>query len=80
MKLELYEFEGLTLPNPDLLAEIDTTIFASTNWDVLTPSAERRKIDDEVFEALGLSTGEQEAVYEGVTELVRNRKTKAKSV
>ncbi len=80
LKLELYEFEGLTLPNPDLLAEIDTTIFASTNWDVLTPSAERRKIDDEVFEALGLSTGEQEAVYEGVTELVRNRKTKAKSV
>ena len=80
LKLELYELEGLTLPNPNLLSEPDTAIFDSANWDVMEPSPERRQIDEAVFEALGLTAGEREAVYEGVYELVGNRKRRAGSV
>ena len=79
LKLELFEFAGLQIVDPQLLPEPDAGLFASTDWDVLTPSAARRKIDAAMFDALGLTAGEREAVYAGVTELVENRKAKAKS-
>ena len=79
LKLELFEFAGLQIVDPQLLPEPDAGLFASTDWDVLTPSAARRKIDAAVFDALGLTAGERAAVYAGVTELVGNRKAKAKS-
>ena len=78
LKLELYEFEGLTLPDPALLPAIDADIFIASDWDVLTPSPERRQIDDAVFDALALTAGEREAVYAGVAELVNNRKQRAR--
>ncbi len=71
LKLELYEFESLTLPNPQLLPEVEPAVFNAADWDVLTPSAARRRIDDAVFDALGLTAGEREGVYAGVTELVK---------
>lgn len=40
----------------------------------------RRALDDVVFDILGLTAGEREAVYEAVIELVRARLEKAKSV
>ncbi len=39
----------------------------------MVDSAERRKIDDAVFDALSLTKGERHAVYEGMRELVENR-------
>ena len=80
LKLELYEFESLTLPNPQLLPEVDAPVFNAADWDVLTPSAARRRIDDAVFDALGLTAGERNAVYEGVTELVQNRRRRAGNI
>ena len=41
---------------------------------------DRRALDDVVFDALGLTQGEREAVYEAVVELVRKRLEKAGSV
>ncbi len=41
---------------------------------------ERRSFDDIIFDALGLTKGEREAVYEAVVELVEWRLKKAKSV
>ncbi len=41
---------------------------------------DRRALDDVVFDALGLTQGEREAVYEAVVELVRKRLEKARSV
>ncbi|GBC79469.1 hypothetical protein HRbin09_00688 [bacterium HR09] len=41
---------------------------------------DRRALDDVVFDVLGLTTGEREAVYEAVMELVRTRLEKARSV
>ena len=39
-----------------------------------------RALDDVVFDVLGLTAGEREAVYEAVIELVRARLEKARSV
>ena len=80
LELAAYETANLAIVNPMLLSEPDTEVFVSEDWDVLEPSPERRQIDDMVFNALGLTTGEREAVYEGVAELVKNRKRKAESV
>ncbi|MCS6863310.1 MAG: hypothetical protein NZT92_23630 [Abditibacteriales bacterium] len=41
---------------------------------------DRRALDEVVFEALGLTAGEREAVYEAVVELVRRRLAKAHAV
>jgi hypothetical protein len=41
---------------------------------------DRRALDDVVFDVLGLTAGEREAVYEAVIELVRARLEKARSV
>ena len=41
---------------------------------------DRRALDDVVFDALGLTQGEREAVYEAVVTLVRKRLEKARSV
>ncbi len=80
LKVELYEFESLKIAEPKQLPDFDTGIFGTANWDVLTPSSERRLIDDAVFDWLGLTQGEREAVYAGVTELVENRRRRAQSV
>lgn len=80
MKIQTYEIQNLRIVNPTLLSGIDVGAFASANWDVLTPSAERRQLDAAVFDALELTQGEREAVYEGVSELVGNRIRRARSV
>ncbi|MDW8075851.1 MAG: hypothetical protein RMK00_08795, partial [Bacteroidota bacterium] len=41
---------------------------------------DRRALDDVVFDVLGLTQGEREAVYEAVVALVRARLEKARSV
>ena len=79
LRIATYELDNLQTVNPLLLPELDTELFTSTDWDVLKPSPDRRQIDNAVFDALGLTSGESEAVYQGVTELVQNRKAKAKT-
>ena len=79
LKVELYEFSGIQVVPPIILPDLDETIFSASNWDVLTPSAERKQIDDAVFDTLGMSAGERDGVYEAVGELVRNRKQRAAS-
>ncbi len=80
MKIQTFEIANLLLVNPQLLTETDPSTFRSANWDVLSPSAARWQIDGMVFDALGLTAGERLAVHEGVTELVTNRKRRARSV
>ena len=46
----------------------------SSDWDVLNPSAERRELDALVFDVLGVTIGERDAVFEGVAEVVERRK------
>ena len=80
MKIQTFEIEGLQIVNPSLLPEPEASIFNAIDWDVLTPSAARRHIDVAVFDTLGLTAGERDAVYAGVAELVENRKRRARSV
>ena len=80
LEIQTYETANIAVVNPSLLPASDAELFASSDWDVLTPSPERRHIDDAVFDALGLTADEREAVYAGVTELVENRKQRARSV
>lgn len=80
LEIQTYETANLPVTDPSLLGELDSEIFSTADWDVLTPSAERLEIDAAVFDALGLTAGEREAVYEGVSELVGNRLKRAQSV
>ena len=78
LEIQTYETANIAVVNPSLLPALDAELFASSDWDVLTPSPERRQIDDAVFDALALTAGEREAVYAGVAELVNNRKQRAR--
>ena len=80
LEIQTYETANLQIANPQLLPEPVASAFNAADWDVLNPSAARRHIDDGVFEALGLTAGEREAVYAGVTELVENRRRRARSL
>ena len=71
--IQTYEAAELAVVNPSLLGEIDARLFASSDWDVLNPSAGRQKIDAHVFDALQLTRDEWDEVYEGVSELLGNR-------
>ena len=80
LEIQTYETANDSIVNPSLLPEPFESAFNAADWDVLTPSAARRQIDNLVFDALGLTADERDAVYEGVTELVLNRKRRAGSV
>ena len=80
LRVATYELANLQIANPQLLPEPAASAFNAADWDVLNPSAARRHIDDAMFDALGLTAGEREAVYAGVTELVENRRRRARSV
>ena len=80
IKIQTFEMENMPTVSPSLLPSVKPEVFAASNWDVLKPSPARRQIDNAVFDALRLTTGEREAVYEGVSELVTNRKRRARSV
>ena len=60
----------LLVLDPSLLGEIDAAIFDSSDWDVLNPLEERRELDATVFDALGMTTDERDAVLEGVVEII----------
>ena len=75
-----YEVSNLMVANPNILMDCDPAIFYSTEWDVLNPSPSRLKVDALVADALGFTSGEQDAIYEGVAELIENRNRKAESI
>ncbi|MFL5658631.1 MAG: Eco57I restriction-modification methylase domain-containing protein [Ktedonobacteraceae bacterium] len=80
LKIQTYEVSDLLCLDPTTIDFKSSEIFSSTFWDVLHPSPDRRTLDDIIFEALNLTQGEREAVYEGVIELVETRLEKAKSL
>jgi len=80
LKIETYELSDLLCLNPSAIDFNNSDIFSSTSWDVLQPSTDRRTLDDIIFDALNLTQGERDAVYEGVIGLVEARLNKAKSL
>ena len=75
--IQTYETAKLPTVKPSLLGELDATMFTSSDWDVLNPSAERREIDTLAFDAIRLTQGERDAIYQAVSELMGNRMTRA---
>ncbi len=75
LEIQTYETSHMLVARP----QMDMVIFDSDRWDVMDPSDERQHIDQAVFDALDLITSEREAVYAGVTELVDNRRQRARS-
>ena len=79
LKIQTYEVSELLCLDPKTLAFKNETIFASTAWEMLKPSDVRRSLDTIIFDALNLTQGERDGVYEAVVNLVEARLRKARS-
>ena len=79
MELTLYELPGLPPHQPGPSGGLDGAVFSSADWDVLNPPRARLALDAAVFNALGLTVGELDAVYAAVSKLVSNRLRRAGS-
>ena len=71
--IQTRDASNLLIVDPSLRGDMDAAMFASSDWDVLNPSAGRREFDAAVFDALGLTNGERDAVSEGLFEMFRNQ-------
>jgi len=89
LKVDPIEYRKLIVLQPFLLnqrnCQIEQTFHILTSRNVLSLFEEihqpdRRALDEVVFDVLGLTRGEREAVYEAVVELVSRRLEKARSV
>ena len=80
LKIQTYEVSELLCVDPKTFAFEDAAIFASSSWEMLKPSDDRRTLDTIIFNALDLTQGERDGVYEGVVNLVEARLRKARSL
>ena len=80
LKIQTYEVSELLCLDPKTFAFENETIFTSTAWEMLTPSDDRRVLDAIIFDALDLTQGERDSVYEAVVNLVEARLRKARSL
>jgi hypothetical protein len=83
LKIQTYEVANILCVDPmNILADLNLSrLIKSTSLgldDIFQP--DRRELDNIVFDVLGLTQGERDAVYEAVIELVRQRLEKAKSI
>ena len=80
LKIQTYEVSELLCLDPTTIKFDDETIFESSSWEMLEPSDDRHALDAIVFDALDLTQGERDGVYEGVVGLVEARLSKARSL
>lgn len=78
LKIQTYEIDSLVIPDPSLLVSVASGVLRRpTMLDLDDP--ERHALDEMIFDLLGLSSGEREAVHESVLRLIEMRLTKAHS-
>ena len=80
LKIQTYEVSELVCLDPKTFAFENENIFTSTAWEMLDPSDDRRALDTIIFDALDLTQGERDGVYEAVVRLVEARLRKAGSL
>ena len=80
LKIETYETANIIVPNPILIDEQDSRQVLNAAGMLELDSKERKQLDDIIFDALNLTQGEREAVYEAVVNLVESRLRKARSL
>jgi hypothetical protein len=79
LKIQTYELKRLLLPDPGLLGpEVGPMIREAGLLDLDDPA--RQALDECVYDALGLTRSEREAVYEEVSRMVTLRLSKAQSL
>ena len=80
LKIQTYEVANISVPNPEA---VGGSLVSRIMRDVQLldmNGADRRTLDQIIFDALGLTQGERDAVYEAVVALVGARLRKARSV
>ena len=80
LKIRTYEGSELLCLDPKTFAFEDAAGFTSSSWEMLEPSDDRRALDAIIFDALDLTQGERDGVYEAVVDLVESRLRKARSL
>jgi len=80
LKIQTYEVSELLCLDPNTFAFENREIFTSAAWEMLDPSDHRRALDAIIFDALALTQGERDGVYESVVNLVESRLRKARSL
>lgn len=80
MKIQTYEVADLLILYPDLLDEKDCRAVLTIIENLDLEDEDRRTLDSIIFDALALTQGERDAVYEAVINLVEARLKKAGSV
>lgn len=89
LKVDPIEYRGLKVPALELLDSqrmrieavfeiLKTRLVGTLENEVV--ATDRRELDNIVFDALGLTTGERDAVYEAVIDLVSKRLQRAQTV
>lgn len=79
LKIQTYEVATLQVLSPALINERDAQTAIEQATMLQLDGKDRRALDTVVFDALGLTQGEQEGVYEAVIDLVEARLNKAAS-
>ena len=80
LKIQTYEVLELLCLDPRTIEFDDEAMFTSSSWEMLEPSDDRRALDDIIFDALDLTQGERDGVYEAVIHLVETRLQRASSL
>ncbi len=80
LKTETYETANIVIPNPDMIGEEPATQVLNAATMLELNDEDRRCLDNLVFDALNLTPGERDGVYEAVVKLVETRLNKAKSL
>ena len=80
LKIQTYEVSELLCLDPRTIGFEDEVMFTSSSWEMLEPSDDRRALDAIIFDALSLTQGERDGVYEAVIHLVEARLQKAQSL
>jgi hypothetical protein len=86
--IDVVVVKNILIPHPEILSVEDCSQVYSaiasrpikTHMEDEYNQPDRRALDEVVFDVLGLTAGEREAVYEAVVNLVRARLEKAQSV
>jgi len=81
-RLKVLDPDSISRKSRNVLLEAGCSLRERAIYEIFDEihQPDRRVLDDVVFDALGLTQGEREAVYEAVVELVHKRLEKARSV
>lgn len=80
LKIQTYEVADIVIPDPRLLPKTEGEKVIANAQMLNLNEPDRRGLDDLIFDLLGLSAGERDAVYEAVVGLVAARLSKAGSL